>query len=152
MMVCAIERAIILIYLNKSEMVHGAKNKFISTVSRKYPMPLVIKLKRYVNRPFKKVALTRLNVFKRDGFTCQYCQGKDQLTLDHVIPKSRGGKATWNNLVTACVRCNSKKGDCVPSEIKMKLHNLPFRPSYVSFIANFSGFMCDEWLPYLKTK
>lgn len=152
MMICSIERAIVLIFLGKSELVHGEKDKFLRTVDKAFPMPLVIRLIKYIHIPYKTVSLTRLNVFKRDSFTCQYCERKDHLTLDHVVPKSKDGRTTWNNLVTACSRCNSQKGDRTPTEANMRLNNMPFRPSYASFLLNFSGFVCEEWLPYLKIK
>ena len=152
MMICTIERAIVLVFLNKSELIHEAKDKFLHSISKSFPVPLVIRLKRYVNIPYKKVALTRTNIFKRDGHSCQYCGKKDHLTLDHVIPKSKGGETSWKNLVTACSRCNSNKGDRTPTEANMKLQSMPYRPTYASFILNFSGYVCDEWLPYLKIR
>lgn len=152
MMVCTIERAIVLVILGKSELLHKAKDKCLRSVSQVFPVPLVIRVVNYVNIPYKKVALTRLNIFKRDGFECQYCSRNEHLTIDHVVPKSKGGESTWKNLVTACSRCNSLKGDRTPTEAKMKLQNMPFRPTYASFLLNFSGYVCDEWMPYLKIK
>jgi 5-methylcytosine-specific restriction endonuclease McrA len=114
-------------------------------------MPAVIKLRNYVNVPYKGVVLTRQNVFKRDGFMCQYCGTRKDLTLDHVVPKARGGKSTWVNLITACKKCNTRKGDYAPEEIGFSLKNFPYRPSYVLFLRDFSGYAHDEWIPYLKT-
>lgn len=150
-MVSSVQRAFILMYLKKTELVERANGYKIRSVSAQFPMPAVIKLNNYVNVPYKKVALTRQNIFKRDDFQCQYCERKDQLTLDHVVPKARGGKSTWENLITACNRCNAHKGDQTPKDAGMPLINQPFRPTYNSFIKNSSGFVCDEWLPYLES-
>ena len=96
--------------------------------------------------------LSRENIFKRDGHKCLYCGSKKDLTLDHVLPKARGGKTTWNNLATACKRCNSKKGDFLPDEVEMSLAIKPFKPSYVMFLREFSGYDYDEWKPFLEIK
>ena len=114
-------------------------------------MPSVIKLRNYVNIPFKGVELSRQNVFKRDGYKCQYCGTNDDLTLDHIYPKAKGGKTTWVNLITACKTCNTRKGDFAPEEIGLSIQNAPFRPSYVMFLREFSGYDYEEWIPYLKT-
>jgi 5-methylcytosine-specific restriction endonuclease McrA len=148
-MVSTVQRAFILLYLNKTELVEKANGYKIRTVNTQFPMPAVIKLSNYVNVPYKRVPLTRQNIFKRDGFQCQYCERQEQLTLDHLIPKAEGGSTTWDNLITACSRCNAQKGHQTPKEAGMKLMSKPFRPNYTSFIKNNSGFVCDEWLPYL---
>ena len=150
-MVSTVQRAFILMYLKKTELVEKANGYKIRSVSSQYPMPAVIKLNNYVNVPYKKVAMTRQNIFKRDGFQCQYCERREQLTLDHVTPKAKGGSSTWENLTTACNRCNAQKGGQTPKEADMSLMNKPFRPTYNSFIKNNSGFVCDEWLPYLES-
>ena len=150
-MVCSVQRAFLLTFLNKSEIIAPFVGASMRSVSSTYPMPAVIRLLNYVRVPYKGVNLTRMNVFKRDNFECQYCGlGKD-LTLDHVLPKARGGKSTWKNLVTACKRCNAKKGDCLPHEIGMELAVKPFKPSYIIFLRDFSGYTCEEWLPYLES-
>ncbi|ADM10277.1 hypothetical protein PB2503_11149 [Parvularcula bermudensis HTCC2503] len=90
-------------------------------------LPSVVALKTYVNHS-RKPAFTRFNVFLRDVFTCQYCgtQDRDNLTFDHLIPRSRGGKTTWQNIVTACSPCNLKKGNKLPRDARME----PFQPPY----------------------
>lgn len=148
--VCSAERAFLLIYLEKAELVHEDQRLQIRSINKSYPAPSVIRLQDYIYIPFKSVMLTRQNVFKRDSHQCQYCGSKKALTLDHVLPKSRGGKSTWDNLATACQRCNSYKGDKTPSEAEMPLKQLPFKPSYVMFVRNFSGFTSQEWLQYLS--
>lgn len=147
--VCTAERAFLLIYAEKAERVHDDPTQILRTVSREYKMPSVIRLQKYIYVPFKSVLLSRQNVFKRDRQECQYCGSTRDLTLDHVMPRSRGGNSSWLNLVTACKKCNSYKGDRTPEEADMPLQNQPFKPSYVMFVRNFSGFTSDEWLRYL---
>ena len=95
--------------------------------------------------------LTRQNVFKRDGQRCQYCGTHDGLTLDHVLPKSRGGKTSWENLVAACQRCNAKKGDYTPEEAGLRPQK-PYKPSFIMFLRDFSGNIDEGWHPYLSKK
>jgi len=150
--VCTVQRAFLLVFLDKAELITKNSEKALHTVDNTYPMPSVIKLKRYVHVPYKGVILSRENVFRRDGYQCQYCGTKEDLTLDHVIPKAKGGSTSWNNLVTACKGCNSKKGDFSPEEAGFKLSIRPFRPSYVMFIRDFSGYAYEDWLPFLNIK
>ena len=148
--ICSVERAFVLVFLDKAEMITSANGYQLRTVCLKYPLPAVIKIHRYINLPYRQVVLTRQNVFKRDRFSCQYCGTSHNLTLDHVIPRSRKGKSTWNNLVTACKNCNSRKGDYLPGEAGFNLRTKPYKPSYILFLRNFSGFVLDEWEPYLN--
>lgn len=91
-------------------------------------LPLVIRLLYYVKIPHKDIPLTRRNVMHRDNYTCQYCGKRGDLTIDHVIPRSRGGKDTWDNVVVACLRCNVNKGSRTPKEIGYMLSSKPCRP------------------------
>jgi 5-methylcytosine-specific restriction endonuclease McrA len=149
--ICSVQRAFLLVYLEKADLVSKSEDMQLHTISRIFPMPAVIKLKVYVRIPYKGVVLTRQNIFKRDNFQCQYCGTSQDLTLDHVIPKARGGKSTWSNLVTACKPCNTRKGDFMPEEIGFTIRNLPYRPSYIIFLRDYSGYTHREWEPYLKT-
>jgi len=149
--ICTIQRAFLLVYLEKAELVSESPNRLLRTVNRSFPMPSVIRLKRYANVPYKGVVLSRQNIFKRDNFRCQYCGDTVDLTLDHVVPKAKGGKSTWMNLITACKRCNTRKGDLVPEEAGLEINNHPFKPSYVLFLRDYSGYAHDEWHPYLRT-
>lgn len=149
--VCSVERAFVLVYMNKSEMLHTANGHQLHSVTKQFPMPSVIRLLRYVNVPFRGVQLTRQNIFKRDKFCCQYCGKNRDLTLDHVVPKARGGKSAWTNLVTACKRCNTVKGNSTPEEAGIHLKLRPFKPSYIMFIRDFSGYYQDEWQNYLDS-
>ncbi len=147
--ICSVEKAFVLIYLEKAEEVKEFAGKALHTIDTAYSMPAVVKLKRYVNVPFKSVELSRGNVFKRDGHECQYCGSKKNLTLDHVHPRSKGGRSNWKNLVTACKECNAKKGDFSLEEVGLMLKTNPFKPSYIMFLRDFSGFDFEEWTPYL---
>ena len=148
--VCSVYKAFLLVYLEKAEVVKKAENSVLRTVNRVYDMPSIIRLNQYVNIPYKGVIMTRQNIFKRDGNKCVYCSSPESLTLDHVLPRSRGGGSNWNNLVTACKTCNSKKGDFLPEEIGMELPYKPFKPSFIMFLRDFSGLGDDSWMPYLQ--
>ena len=150
--VCTVPKAFVLVYLQKAELVSEARDLQLRSVSHTFPMPSVIRLFKYVHLPYKGVMLTRQNIFKRDGHRCQYCGTVDELTLDHVVPKSRGGKSNWDNLTTACKRCNSRKGDFTPEEARMMLVQRPFKPSFVMFLRDFSGNIAEEWQPFLSKK
>ncbi len=126
--VCNEKRAIVLVDRGKAEVLeHGIGH--IRTPSEIYQRPSVIRLVYLIKRPRPKARLTRREIFLRDNFTCQYCglRGKD-LTLDHVIPRHRGGKHTWDNLVSACRACNHRKGGKLVDEAKMALRRAPFQP------------------------
>ena len=87
---------------------------------------------------------------RRDGHRCQYCGRPDlSLTVDHIVPVSRGGEDTWENLVCACVACNNKKGDRTPDGARMPLRRKPMRPNHVTFIRHFVGTLDERWKPYL---
>ncbi len=148
--VCTVKRAFLLVFLKKAQMLNEVAGMYLRTVTDSFPMPSVIQLNRFVTVPYKSVELSRQNIFKRDGFECQYCQTTEQLTLDHIVPRSKGGRSSWKNLVTACKTCNARKGDYTPEEAEMKLLTKPFKPSYIMFIRDFSGFVHDEWKPYLR--
>jgi 5-methylcytosine-specific restriction endonuclease McrA len=150
LMVCSIQRAFILVYLNKSELVKPANGHKLRSVTQSFPMPSVIRLNRYVNAPYKGVNLTRQNIFKRDNFECQYCCKKRELTIDHVVPRSKGGKDTWTNLVTACKKCNAKKGEHSPEQAGMVLMRKPAKPSYAIFLRDHISDKSGEWDLFLE--
>jgi len=136
--VCSVQKAFVLLYLNKAEMVNGVESHFLRSVTTSYPLPSVIRLHQYVNVPYRNVILSRQNIFRRDKFQCQYCGSKNDLTLDHVTPRSKGGPTSWENLITACRRCNGYKGDHKPEEVGLKLRYLPYRPSFVMFLRDYT--------------
>ena len=126
--ICRVRRALVLIHEGKAEMLENGAG-FIRSSSDLFPIPSVIKLAYMVKRPRPKRKLTRFEVFSRDQYTCQYC-GKEtrQLTIDHVIPRYRGGKQTWENMASACIPCNRRKAGRTPGEAGMKLITLPRIP------------------------
>ncbi len=147
--VCSVHRSVKLLFLDKAEMVHDYPERKISTVSEDYSYPSVIRLRRYINIPYNKIVLSRYNIMKRDSKKCQYCGASQNLTIDHVFPKSRGGKDTWENLVTACDDCNVKKGNRTPEEAGMPLKRKPFRPIHITFLQSIMGGVQEDWKPYL---
>ncbi len=150
--ICSVQRAFLLVFLNKAELLNDVKERQLRTVSQAYAFPSVIKIHQYISLPYKGVVLTRHNIFKRDGNKCQYCGTSKDLTLDHLIPRSKGGKSSWTNLVTACKKCNAKKGDYSPDKVGMKLMNPPFKPSYIAFLRTAHGTLREDWKPYLNPK
>ena len=151
MQICTARRAFVLLFQGKAEMIEKADGLKIHTVTKAFNLPSVVRLWHYKKIPQKKVMLTRKNIFSRDSNQCQYCGTQDNLTLDHVVPKAKGGKSTWSNLITACKGCNTHKGDCLPEEIGLEIMNKPFKPSYIIFLREYSGYAHDEWHPYLRT-
>ena len=135
--VVSTRRAILLLLKDKAELVE-ATDRYIRAASAQFPQPLVIRLRQYIKLPQNlTLPLTRRLVYARDQYTCQYCGAHlsaSHLTLDHVIPKSRGGAKTWENIVTACKRCNQRKGNRTPEEARMRLRRPPYRPRYVALI------------------
>lgn len=140
----------VLIYLGKAELVADDKRKALRTVSHTFPWPSIIRLSFFVRVPYKKVVLTRKNILRRDGFKCAYCGRSDlQLTIDHIVPRARGGNDSWENLVCACTSCNNRKGDRTPWEARMDMLYKPFKPSHIMFIKNAVGKLDENWKPYL---
>jgi len=122
----------------------------IRTVRQSFPFPSVIRLSAYLRVPFRKIELSRKNILRRDGFNCVYCGSHHSpLTVDHIIPRSRGGSDSWENLACACVKCNNRKGSRTPEEANMKLMIQPRRPHHVMFLKHYVGKVEDSWRPYL---
>jgi 5-methylcytosine-specific restriction endonuclease McrA len=150
--VCRARRAVVLLYQSKAEMLEDGRG-LIHGAHQDFPVPSVIRLPYLVKRPFRAGRkLSRLEIFARDNYTCQYC-GKQtrQLTLDHVIPRYRGGPHTWENLVSACVPCNRRKAGKTPEEAKMKLRQRPVAPrsNRYSYIPSQYLETHEEWQRYL---
>jgi 5-methylcytosine-specific restriction endonuclease McrA len=135
--------------MRKVEMVSSFNGTKFHTVDNEYNIPAVVRLHNYINVPYRSVELSRTNIFKRDSGQCQYCGSDKDLSIDHVLPRSRGGGSSWKNLVTACKPCNSRKGDDTPEEANMPLTTKPFKPSFLMYLRDFSGFQYQEWKPYL---
>lgn len=151
--ICPLRRALILVFCNKAEVV-AENHHVIHTVSQSFECPSVIRLRHMVHRPLPRVRLTRREVFRRDDYCCQYCGHRGgRLTLDHVIPRHRGGKHTWSNLVTACVQCNRRKGGRTLEEAGMDLRRQPARPrvSPYYYLEHQLRNSPAEWWPFLPT-
>ena len=115
-------------------------------------LPSVVSLKTYI-KPSRHPAFTRFNVFLRDRFTCQYCGDRDDLTFDHVVPRSKGGMTTWENVVAACSPCNLRKGDKLCREADMHPALVPYAPSINDLHRNGRSFppnyLHESWMDYL---
>lgn len=130
----SVERAMVLLLNEKVEIIHAAVDKFIHTIKEKYPFPEVVRLKFFVNIHRREMTPTKRNIFDRDKNTCQYCGATKNLTIDHIMPVSRGGQNTWKNLVTCCFKCNNAKGNKTPEEAGMSLNCVPNRPTHLHVI------------------
>ncbi len=141
-------RAVILMIKGKAEHVeHNGKYLY-----RDFPLPTVIRLRHYIAVPYREVPLTRRNILNRDNHSCQYCgYTGDDLTIDHIIPRSRGGVDSWENLTAACMRCNVKKGNRTPKEANLLLHNQPRRPHsslHYEVVRQINSGSYSEWRKY----
>ena len=139
------------VFLDRVDVI-STYDQVIRSPSFEMELPSVVALKSFVpqNRP---PAFTRFNLFLRDGFACQYCGDPNDLTFDHVIPRSRGGRTTWENIVTACSPCNLTKGGRTPREAQMHPHRHPVRPTAFELQDNGRRFppnhLHESWLDYL---
>lgn len=124
-------RGFILVDKGKAEIVKSDETP-IAAAFKTYVRPLIIRLLNYIKYHTKKLKINRNRIFKRDNHQCVYCGSRKDLTLDHVIPKSRGGANDWTNLVTSCSKCNVKKADKTPEEARMKMSHKPFEPTLIS--------------------
>ena len=148
--ICDAKNAVLLIFGGKAVTVAHHPSLSISTVSETFPLPSVVRLTVFVHIRFRSALLNRKNIFRRDGFRCQYCGRKDvQLTIDHVMPRSRGGDDSWENLTTACRTCNTRKGNRTPFEAGMLPLTEPWRPSHMTFFREHYLPLADAWKPYL---
>jgi 5-methylcytosine-specific restriction endonuclease McrA len=127
--VCDTRRALGLILTGKAEMVANGRG-YVHTPRVIYPRPSVIRLEQMVRRPRPRVKLTKREIFRRDNYTCQYCgRQSPHLTIDHVLPRHRGGQHRWDNLVAACAQCNRHKGGRTAVEANMQLRHRPGEPA-----------------------
>lgn len=136
-----------------SEVAIAADHEVIRTIGRVIRIPRVVVLQIYDRLPRTKVRFSRYNIYARDDNTCQYCAQKlarHMLNLDHVIPRARGGRTTWENVVCSCVPCNLKKGAKLTHEANMKLSRTPARPKWTPTFRTPNGKVTHrEWLPFL---
>jgi 5-methylcytosine-specific restriction endonuclease McrA len=148
--VCSARRALVLLLKDKAEMVQQSDAVYHSERSS-FEIPYVIRLRDYVAVP-RGVSrrLSRRAVFARDRHRCQYCGSDRRLTVDHVVPRSKGGAHDWENVVTSCAPCNLRKGDRTPTAADMRLARRPRPPEPVSFVFMYRDDIHDSWLPYLE--
>jgi 5-methylcytosine-specific restriction endonuclease McrA len=171
--VCTVERAFALLYMGHAQVVFEEDGNFqtfsfgqwrdfsgshdgedvVRTVSFRVRVPRVILLVFFDRLPHKDVKFTRHNIFERDHNTCQYCGkrfDRRDLNLDHVVPRDRGGATTWENIVCACIRCNTRKANRTPVEARMHLIRKPKRPKWRPFInVRISNVGHDSWKHFL---
>lgn len=127
--VCDTRRALGLLVTGKAEMIANGRGH-IHTPRITVPRPSVIRLGHMIHRPRPRVKLTKREVFRRDNYTCQYCgRQTGHLTIDHVVPRHRGGQHRWDNLVAACSSCNRRKGGRILHEVRMTLQRPPMEPA-----------------------
>ncbi|MEJ2723915.1 MAG: HNH endonuclease [Deltaproteobacteria bacterium] len=147
------KKAMTMLFLGKVEVIEQYDRE-IHSVSFTVKLPSVVRLLRLVKRPKSPVKFSRQNIYARDRYQCQYCGGRfpvEDLTYDHIMPKSRGGKTKWENIVTCCVDCNRQKGGRTPGEASMQLIRQPSRPTWVPAIRITISFhkVPDSWRDYL---
>ena len=134
----------------------SATQDCITTVNRTIRIPRVLVLSAYEYLPKGRVRFSRLNIYARDQDTCQYCSRtlpRSELNLDHVNPRTLGGKTTWENVVCSCVPCNLKKGGRTPEQAGMRLLRKPFRPRWTPlFRGAIRRVTYREWLPFLRVE
>lgn len=141
-------RALLLVVGEKAELLHSTGRHFHAERVR-IPEPSVVRLARYVRVPHDRaVAVNRRTVFARDGHRCQYC-GAQAESIDHVVPRSRGGTHTWDNVVACCRRCNTHKEDRLPHEAGLELRSAPTAPRQRVWLLAMSGGGRADWAPYL---
>jgi 5-methylcytosine-specific restriction endonuclease McrA len=149
MHVCSARRAVVLLLKGKAETVEAGPT-VIHSERAAFAVPLVIRLLQYVRLPRAEGRrLSRRAILARDGFRCQYCGSARHLTIDHIIPRSRGGLTSWENVITSCAPCNVRKGACLPSEVGMSPSRKPRPPLPGDFVLASQRIVPDAWLPYL---
>lgn len=147
--VCSMKRAIVLLLKGKADVLEAAAHE-IRSERTCLIQPTVIRLTAFVKVPRgDRRRLSRRAVLARDGYRCQYCGSTRHLTLDHVIPRSKGGPTSWENVVTSCAPCNVRKGAKLPAEVGMVLHRHPRPPSLTDFLVSSAQGVPEPWLPYL---
>ncbi len=150
--IVSVKRAVVLLLKEKAELVEAAQ-ALVRAERIVLNWPLVIRLVAYVPLPRRMpLPLSRRTVLARDMYTCQYCgaqPGRAELTVDHIVPRSRGGPTTWENVVTACGPCNRRKGNRTPDEANMKLLSVPTRPRLIAVVLLGESPAHEVWSKYL---
>jgi 5-methylcytosine-specific restriction endonuclease McrA len=145
-----LRRAVRLVFAGKAEVLHADEGELRST-SIVIRLPSIVRMLYFINRRRPRVALTKKNVLLRDEYRCAYCgaKGDRAMTVDHVLPSSRGGRSAWENLVACCAACNNRKRDRTPEEAGMPLRVKPREPRHIPYVVIKRHTAADEWLKYL---
>jgi 5-methylcytosine-specific restriction endonuclease McrA len=152
--VCTVRRAVVLILKGVANAEECSPSHWLHSSRFSMPMPSVIRLVEYIHIPFERKSLSRKNILLRDHNTCQYCNKvlpPTELTLDHVMPRSRGGDSSWDNLVACCRTCNNRKGDGRPEDNGMRLLKRPqaYNLHVNRQIIRYLGRADESWRKYL---
>ena len=146
------QKAMILFFQDKIEVIREYDDTWINSPSKKFKLPSVIRLVNYIFKLPWGVKLTRTNIFIRDLGKCQYCDkklSKGRFTIDHVIPRSKGGQTAWENLVTSCSRCNTHKGDSLLKDIDFILKKAPCKPKNTFFVSTLEE-TPKSWVDFIS--
>jgi 5-methylcytosine-specific restriction endonuclease McrA len=146
--VTTVYKGFLLVNNGKAEILKSSDKPIISG-SYEFIRPLIIRLLNFVKFRVNKLKINRQRIYKRDNHQCAYCGNKRNLTIDHIIPKSKGGENTWLNLITCCSSCNRTKGDRTPEEANMRLIVKPYEPTIFSDIIHSS--VGETWEEFKKT-
>lgn len=149
--VCSTRRAIVLLILGKAEVIENGRG-YVRAPKDVFLRPSVIRLNQTVRRPYPRVRLSKKEIFRRDNYTCQYCgRSSNHLTVDHIIPRHRGGGHSWDNLVSACPSCNRRKGGRTPQEANMRLLQPAYEPR-ANGLYLFRKYLdhYDEWRRFIE--
>lgn len=150
--ICSQRRALVLVLCGKAEILEEGPHG-MATTRAVFPAPSVIRLRHFIRRPRPRVKLTRREIFIRDDYTCQYCGHRGhELTIDHVIPRSRGGLHVWENVVSACRPCNHRKGGKSIAEARMDLRMQPHEPragTYYAIERRLDIALREDWCKFL---
>ena len=148
--VCRVRRAMILLFRGKAEVLENGRGN-LHSIKDMYDIPSVIRLVYFIRRPNHQRKMTKMEIFNRDKYICQYCSRQSkELTLDHVIPRKRGGEHSWENVVSACIPCNRRKAGRTPDEASMPLLHQPRPPRNDGFHVPYHFLrLHTEWHKYL---
>ena len=149
LMVIGAKRAVILLLNEKVDSLESYREQ-ITSAYLSIPLPSVIRLRNYARIRRKEIVLSRKNILKRDNHTCQYCGARSvPMTIDHILARKKGGGDSWENLVAACVPCNTQKGNKLLNEANMKLLKIPRKPTMILHLQKFVKQFQSSWRPYL---
>jgi 5-methylcytosine-specific restriction endonuclease McrA len=147
--VCSTRRAVVLLLKGKAEALECG-SQILRSESCSVILPQVIRLRSFARIPWgERRRISRRAILARDGYVCQYCGSAGRLTLDHVIPRSRGGTTSWDNVVASCAPCNTRKGSSLPQEVGMAPLSKPRPPAPADFLLPVARDVPDSWAPYL---